>query len=373
MKPLFPSILVALIATTVGCAAAPAPNSAQLEVKAQMQRVADWQIKNLHNDYNRVHKHDDRLVAWTYGALYVGMFKWAELTGDDTYFNFLRDIGDELNWKLGWGKFHADEHVVGQMYLDMFRKYNEPKMLENTKARIEAIRDEPSTQPMRLGNYEFSERWTWCDALFMAPPVWAKLSAITGDPSYRDWMFAEYQATTEHLYDPETHLFFRDNNFIERRAHNKKIFWARGNGWVFASLPLVIQELPEGAQRDWFINLYQEMAPALADLQTNEGHWAMSLLAADIYPTPETSGTAFFCYGLAWGINQGLLDRETYDLVAIKAWDSLTSHIAEDGMLGYVQPVGAAPGDASADKTEVYGTGAFLLAGSEVYRMLGDK
>ncbi|WOO40845.1 DUF2264 domain-containing protein [Rubellicoccus peritrichatus] len=343
------------------------------EVKAVMQKVADWQIEHLRDDYNRYHDADNRLVAWTYGALYVGMLKWAEMANDDTYYEFLKSIAEENEWDLGRSRYHADEQVVGQLYLELYRKYGDPKMIEKVQRRTEWIRDNPSEQPMRLNRYKFTQRWTWCDALFMAPPVWAKLSNITGDPSFRDWMFEEYKATTDHLYDPEENLFFRDEHYIDRRDHDRKVFWSRGNGWVFGSLPLIIDELPDGEQRSYYTNLFMEMAPAIADLQTEQGHWAMSLLAADIYPTPETSGTAFFTYGLAWGINNGLLDRQTYEPVVMKAWDSLVSHVSNDGMLGYVQPVGAAPGKAWADKTEVYGVGAFLAAGSEVYILMNNK
>ena len=114
------------------------------------------------------------------------------------------------------------------------------------------------------------------------------------------------------------------------------------------------------------------MAPAVARLQTPQGHWAMSLLAADVYPTPETSGTSFFTYGLAWGINNRLLDPDQYEPVVMKGWDAVVSHISEDGMLGYVQPIGSGPGDAWPDKTEVYGTGAFLAAGSEVWKLVRE-
>ena len=39
-----------------------------------------------------------------------------------------------------------------------------------------------------------------------------------------------------------------------------------------------------------------------------------------------------------------------------------------DGKLGYIQPVGAAPRAAGFDATDVYGVGACLLAGSELYK-----
>lgn len=354
--------------TTAAFALEPARTSEV--VKRVMMQVADWQIEHLQDDYGRRHKADNRLVAWPYGALYVGMLKWAELADNDRYYDFLKSIGEENKWDLGADRFNADEQVVGQLYLGLYEKYGDPEMLEKVKERTEWIRDNPSWQPMRLNDYKYTQRWTWSDALFMAPPIWTKLSSITGDPSFRDWMFEEYKATVAHLYDPEEKLFFRDESFFNRRDHGQKVFWSRGNGWVFASLPLIIDALPEGVQREYFENLFLEMAPVLAALQTKQGAWSMHLLLADKYGGPETSGTAFFVYGLAWGINQGLLDRETYEPVVMKAWDFLVSCINEDGMLGYVQPIGAAPGQAWPDRTEVYGVGAFLAAGSEVYMLL---
>ncbi|QBG49305.1 hypothetical protein EGM51_11970 [Verrucomicrobia bacterium S94] len=114
------------------------------------------------------------------------------------------------------------------------------------------------------------------------------------------------------------------------------------------------------------------MAESLKDCQREDGTWSMGLLGGvDAYPVKETSGTSFFTFGLAWGINNGLLDRAVYEPVVLNAWQALTECVTEEGMLGYVQPVGAAPGDSFADKTEVYGIGAFLAAGSEMYRLVG--
>lgn len=372
MKSLMKSILIAVVCG-LGSHVLGAENALDpVAVKSLMKKVADWQIEHLNDDIGRIHQNDNRLDAWTYGALYVGMVKWAGVADDDSYYEFLKGIGDGLNWNLR-AKYHADGMIIGQLYAEMFRRYQEPKMLKSLQKKLEWIQAHPSQQPINLDHYKNTERWTWCDALFMAPPVWARLSEITGDSSYNEFMFAEYKATYDHLYDPDTHLFFRDEHFIQKRDEGRKVFWARGNGWVFGSLALIIPELPEGAMKEWFVALYKEMAPAVAKLQTPEGFWAMSLLCADKYPTPETSGSSFFTYGLAWGINNGILDRKTYEPVVLKAWRALTDCVAEDGLLGWVQPVGAAPGNSSADKTEVYGVGAFLAAGTEVYELLGGN
>ena len=187
-------------------------------------------------------------------------------------------------------------------------------------------------------------------------------------------MMTEFKATTDFLFDKKESLYYRDESYMGKLDNGTKIFWARGNGWVFAGLVNVMNELdPQSKEYKYFLNIYKKMAAKLLEIQTPEGHWAMSLLGQKFYPTPETSGTAFNVYGLAWGINQGILDKAAYTTAVKKGWNALVGHVTNEGMLGYVQPIGAAPGKAWADKTEVYGTGAFLSAGSEVYKLYGGK
>jgi rhamnogalacturonyl hydrolase YesR len=112
------------------------------------------------------------------------------------------------------------------------------------------------------------------------------------------------------------------------------------------------------------------MADKLATLQDSSGYWHASLLDPRSYPAPETSATAFYVYGLAWGIANGLLDRGTYLPVVQKGWEALVKAVHPDGKLGWVQPIGADPKKVTSDMTEVYGVGGFLLAGSEIYKML---
>lgn len=340
------------------------------KVKKEMQRVADWQIEHFRDTFSLKHNKPHHIADWTNAALYVGMVKWAEMSDSDKYYEWLKSVGEEQQWKLHWRKYMADDLAVGQMYTELYRKYNDDKMLEATIRGFDYIIDNPSTEPISLDNYKHLQRWTWCDALFMAPPVMAKLANITGDKKYTEFMMKEFKATTDHLYDMEEDLYYRDNSYIGKLDKGHKTFWSRGNGWVFGGLTIIMEEYPKDSKEyAYFLDIYKKMAKKLIKIQTPEGHWAMSLLATDLYPTPETSGTSFFTFGLAWGINNGILDKESYEPAVKKGWNALVSYITKDGMLGYVQPIGAAPGKAWPDKTEVYGTGAFLAAGSEVYKL----
>jgi unsaturated rhamnogalacturonyl hydrolase len=313
-------------------------------------------------------------MDWTNGELYVGMVKGAAMADDDKYYNWLKEIGEKHEWKLHRRKYHADDHTVGQLYVELYRKYMDENMLEPTKEQFNFIMLHPAQTSLQWKSPYHQSRWNWCDALFMSPPVWAKLYNITGEEKYLDFMVAEYKATTNFLFDKEESLYYRDESYMGKLDNGTKIFWSRGNGWVFAGLTNIMNELsPQSKEYKYFLKIYKKMAKKLFEIQTPEGHWSMSLLGQEFYPTPETSGSSFYTYGLAWGINKRILDKATYAPAVKKGWNAMVSHVTKEGMLGYVQPIGAAPGKAWADKTEVYGTGAFLSAGSEVYKLYGGE
>jgi len=348
-----------LSAQTASAEIAPKP---VLEI---MQRVADWQLA-----HPSAHKPTD----WTQGAGDAGMMALAGISGDVKYRNAMLAMGATNEWKLGPRKFHADDHAVGQTYAELYLLYREPKMIAPMRKSFDAILAEPSkvqslafNQPKGIAG----ENWAWCDSLFMAPPAWVRLYAATGDEKYLDFAVKEWWRTTDYLYDKNEHLFFRDSTYFKKtEANGKKVFWGRGNGWVMGGLVRVLQFLPTNhPDRPRFEQLFKDMSAKILTCQQPDGLWRASLLDPDSYPLKETSGSGFYTYALAWGVNQGLLDRAQFEPAVRKAWAALVSCVDADGKLTHVQPIGADPKNFAEDATEVYGTGAFLLAGSEVYRM----
>ncbi len=337
------------------------------EVRALMEKVADWQIAN-------PSKHPT--TDWTQGALFTGMMALDGISASRRFRDAMYETGETNGWKPGAKIYHADDHAVGQMYCEMFERYREPKMIAPLRERFDEILANPDTKPIAgpvsAGKDKTKEmRWWWCDALFMGPPAWTRLYALTGETKYRDFMVQEWKATSAFLYDKEEHLFFRDSTyFAKREANSKKIFWSRGNGWVMGGLARVLQYLPDGdPDRAFFETQFKEMAAAVLKCQQENGLWQPSLLNPADYPVKETSGSGFFAYALAWGINQGLLDRDEYEPAVVKAWGALTGCVDADGRLSHVQPIGSDPKLFDEKSTEVYGVGALLLAGSEVFRM----
>jgi rhamnogalacturonyl hydrolase YesR len=235
------------------------------------------------------------------------------------------------------------------------------RMLTPIRARMDAEINTPDdgTKPL----------WWWCDALFMAPPVLADLAAITHGDKYWQFMDHQWHITANLLYDTNEHLFSRDLTFLDKREKNgRRLFWARGNGWVMAGLARVIERMPaDSPLRAKYILRLQQMAAAVIKVQGADGLWRPGLLDPDSYPLPEVSGSGFITYALAYGVNHKLLPAATYSPVIHKAWAGMLKHVYADGRLGCIQPVGAAPAPLSPTSSYVYGVGAFLLAGSEIY------
>ena len=209
----------------------------------------------------------------------------------------------------------------------------------------------------------------------MGPTVWAKMANVTGERKYLDFMFREYKATTDYLYSKEDHLYYRDSRFfIKTEANGARVFWGRGNGWVFAGLARYYQGTSKDyEQKAYFVKIYKEMASKILSLQDEKGYWHASLLDPASYPNPEISATGFFVYGLAWGINHGYLDRKTYLPAVIKGWKAMAEAVWPDGKVGWIQPIGENPKNVTREMTEVYGVGAFLMAGTEMYKLAENE
>jgi len=333
------------------------------DVREVMKAAADYQIET----FEKAKHHE---LDWTSGALYAGMMAFARGEAEGKYMDWLEGIGNRYHWQPFFRMYHADDVCVSQMYLDMFRIRKDTQMLAPTKARIDWVIQNPARGSLLLDDADPStqDRWSWCDALFMAPPVYAKLSAITGERKYLEFMQREYKATYDLLYDKNEHLFYRDRTYFEKREVNgRKVFWGRGNGWVMGGLVALLKEIPRGSSyRAFYESFFREMAGRVVSLEDTAGSWHASLLDPGSFPNPENSSSGFFTYALAYGVREGLLARDKYLPAVRKAWGALVRSVSPDGKLGWVQPIGADPRKVSRSMTEVYGVGAFLLAGSEI-------
>ena len=334
-----------------------------------LQRVADWQLAHPSIATNRP------ATGWVQAAGDAGFLALAGIAGDAKYRDAMLALGETNDWSLGRRVYDADDYCIGQTWAELYLLYRAPKMIAPLRERFDEILAHPSrVTSLKFAQHEdlkTRENWAWCDSLFMGPPAWMRLYAATHDEQYLTFAVTNWWRTAEFLYDPDEHLFFRDSTYFDKReANGKKVFWGRGNGWVMGGLVRVLQYLPMNhPDRPRFEQLFKDMAAKIVACQQADGLWRASLLDPDSYPLKETSGSGFYTYALAWGVNQGLLDRAAFEPSVRRAWAALVGCVDADGKLTHVQPIGADPKKFDDDATEVYGVGAFLLAGSEVYRM----
>jgi len=328
-------------------------------IDAAMKKVVDWQLTAAEAHFNKY---------WTFAALYDGLLAASKTTGDPRYRDAVQHFAERSDWTLLDARFpHADDQALGQAYLDLYRADRQPIRLADTKAIMERLVVRPDDPDKLL--------WWWCDALFMSPPVLSRMYAITGDRKYLDYMDHEWWLTSASLYNQQEHLFFRDSRYLtQKQANGRPLFWSRGNGWVMGALVKVLEIMPSDyPSRPKYIQQFREMAAKVAEIQSADGLWRSGLLDPDSYDNPEVSGSAFFTYAIAYGINEKILDRKKYLPVVERSWKGILGHIYADGRLGSIQPIDGQPGKFKPSASYVYGVGGFLLAGSEMHRLAAGK
>ena len=319
-------------------------------VTAIMRRVADYEIARFGTGNDN---------GWVRAVFHTGMLAAARALAEPKYHDYTRSWGQANNWQLhadGNGLRFADNQACVQSYAEL---YSEAPSAQNAVyiAAAQTTFDAMVAAP-KTGRVE----WWWCDALFMAPGALLRVGLAANKPQYITLVNNMFWDTHAFLYDPAQSLFWRDATY-----KGQNVYWARGNGWVVAGLARILEVLPPtNARRPDYEALLKQMSTKLATLQQSDGFWRSSLTVPTLFPSKESSGTAFFCYGMAWGIHHGILDRATYLPIVSKAWAALGTAVTAQGRLGWVQAVGQAPGPSTVDSTNDYATGAFLLAGSEL-------
>jgi unsaturated rhamnogalacturonyl hydrolase len=325
-------------------AGAPALNAG---VVSLMRRVADFDLKAPGAEKD-----------WIHGAMWTGIMATYQITGDAKYLAAIKTWAG-VGWTLTNGAAsRGDDQCAAQTYFDAYLSSPSAAnmvMLAGAKPSFDALVAKPP-----VGRVE----WWWEDALFMVPPGFVRLGAATGDKTYFTVMGGMWWDTYAFLWDAKAGLMYRDD------MHRNE-FWGRGNGWVIAGTARVLQYLPaDDAKRGGYVTMLTAMSAALKAAQGTDGMWRSNLLVPTQFPNQETSATGLITYAIAWGINNGVLDRASYLPVVQKAWTGLVSVIDTNGMVGWCQPVGAGPAAATATSTTPFGVGAWLLAASEMAKLV---
>ncbi|MCK3684174.1 glycoside hydrolase family 88 protein [Maribellus sp. YY47] len=310
---------------------------------------------------------------WTRAVYYEGLMALYSIDPKPEFYDYAVSWGEEHRWGLRDGYVatrNGDNQCCGQTYIDLYNIEQQEERIIDIKASVDSMM---ATDKI--------DDWDWIDALQMAMPVFAKLTALTGDTAYSERMYAMYMDTKvrQGLWNPNDRLWWRDKDFLPpyKEPNGEDCYWSRGNGWVVAALVRVLDILPDDRHRTEYEETLLAMLDALVPLQREDGFWNVSLHDSENFGGKETSGTALFVYGMAWAVNNGLVESEKFEPVIFKAWNAIIKEaLHKDGFLGYVQGTGKQPSDGqpvtytSMPDFEDYGLGCFLLAGSEVFKMV---
>jgi rhamnogalacturonyl hydrolase YesR len=343
-----------------------------------MEQVADWELAHPDSASQPLtHPADVRPLGWVVGTFYTGLTALADRSADPRYADAIFTLGERNNWTLGPRPFHADDYEVAQNWIWAYGRKHDPRMIAAVQERFDTIiaANPSGSLQMTQAPGGCFQRWCWCDALFMGPPGWAAFGQATKDSRYQAYADKEYRATTDFLFDAQAGLFYRDSSYFGKTGeHGEKIFWSRGNGWVYAGLARILTILPpDSPSRAYYRDLFVKMSGKIVALQKPDGSWAPSLLDPSSATPPETSGTGFFTYGLAWGVRAGLLKEPAYRRAAERGWSLLAKAVKPDGKLGWVQQVGSQPDTVGPEHTQPFGVGAFLLAGGAMYDLAAKR
>ena len=339
------------------------------------------------NNYWQAHNTPYVRSFWDHAAYHTGNMEAYRLTGRADWYAYTdkwcrhnewkgAKSDDRANWKYktyGEGQdfvLFGDWQICFQTYIDMYNLVPAPYKVARA---IEVMSHECSMTDTHF--------WWWADALYMVMPVMTKMYKLTGEIKYLDKLTDNFLWSDSLMFDKDEQLYYRDAKYIypkvKTACNDGKSFWARGDGWVLAGLAKVLADMPHDYKnRAIFVQRFRELAEGVARVQRPGGYWSRSMLCEDDAPGPETSGTAFFTYGMLWGVNNGYLDKATYAPVIEKAWKYLSeTALQPDGSIGFVQPIGEKPDPTKtvdAHSQAPFGTGAWLLAACEMVRYIND-
>lgn len=313
---------------------------------------------------------NSRLITWNGATYYSGLLEAWKYTGDEKYLKQLKEVGKNFDWKLfsGHQNSTANNLLIGDVYLNMYLQEKDTMYIADLKKEIQRI---------MASGFTGGDSWWWVDALYMGPPTFALLSQVTSDSEYLDFMYKKWQFKYKDLYDEKENLFYRDSNWVYNpdapQTHTSsggKIFWSRGNGWAVGGLCRLLNYLPEGhPSRKFYLKTFRQTLKSTVKYQQPDGLWTTNLIDKKDFPHTETSGSALFCYAMAWGINNDILSKKKYEPHVRKAWAALVKNVDSEGSMRSCQIVAHQPGNVKETDTDWFGQGQFLLAAVEVLKM----
>lgn len=297
--------------------------------------------------------------SWSHGIYFEGLMALYKIGTDISYLDYALQMGASHKFSFADGakSINAGNLCIGQTYIDLYLldRYKEER-IKPVRANFEYLLESGKT-----------DGWNRISDLQMVMPVFARLGMIYRNEKFYEKMHQLYldakikQGATG-LYNPGDRLWWRDKDFVApyKEPNGKNCYWAKDNGLMIAALVRTLDFIPKnGTYKKEYNNMLKEMFEALIPLQRNDGYWNVSLLDPEHFTGKDISGTSLIVYGMAWGLNNGIISRKEYLPVVMKSWEALMNDFPVSRSAGY---------DVEPDPEEAV-LGCYLLAGSEMYKL----
>jgi unsaturated rhamnogalacturonyl hydrolase len=318
---------------------------------------------------------------WGEGVQMIGLMKIYERARAERYADYVekwaaiylpRDMTELLNIcpkARGTQPGYCGHWSPATAILEMYQARQKPEHLKLAVKVAEFIRTDAERSPEGGLGHWLGSHQLWVDTLYMACPLLAALGKLQGKDEYIDDAAGQLIVFARHLQDPETGLFYHMWDW-QTGTHTPDP-WGRGNGWVLMSLADTFEVM--GRRHRSYAPLKtvaEKLAEGLKATQNQDGLWHTVLDDSSSYA--EASASSMFCYGLLKLVRLNVLPA-SYVPLARRAWSAVNEHYVKDGVVTGVS-AGTSPkgGDyyrSLPQGAQTWGTGAYLMAGSEVDRL----
>jgi unsaturated rhamnogalacturonyl hydrolase len=380
MKTCVISVVAAVYLSLFAAEAFPQPEFSVDSIKSITKRCAHYRLKRGLNKLTDTYGTNQ--YTWDIGAYMTGIMALYRTTREQWVLDSATKWSNTGNWGPGPGinTTFGDDQCCEQTFCEIYLLNKLPADLTRmTKASFDNMK-----QMFDVNRSTGRARWWWSDALYMAPPAISRIytcyKTVPQDSNNAkrllDSMDVYWKDCAAYLYSTQYKLWFRDGNWIypkQQTANGSPVFWSGCNAWAIAGLARVLQDMPATYRsRAYYEQQFRDVCNAIriAPALGTDGLWRTSLLDYNQFPDKESIATAFFGFAFAWGVNNGLLNKTTYEPVIRKTWSALVATIGSDGRLQWCQGVSDRPQNITQSFSAAEGEGAFMLFGEELIKML---
>lgn len=244
---------------------------------------------------------------------------------------------------------------LGYPLLAFYERTKEPRYLAAASRQVEALLRTPRTSD---GGFWARKEGPelWIDFIYMMCPFLVRLGRITGKADYVEEAFRQFDVHVKHLVDPHKHLARHAWRELPD-SYPQSTLWARGNGWLVATVVDMFDLAPEHPRAKAAAEVGRRALEAMRSRQDGSGY--LRHILDDPDSKLEASASLMFAYAIGRGVKLGIVGADYLDS-AVRAVEAVAGSIGEDGAVPGVAVPPGGPGVPFG--TTLFGQGFFLLA-----------